>query len=41
MKAKMLNFDETKSLTGHEVGGVCPFALNCNVEVYLDNSLKV
>ncbi len=39
-KAKMLNFDEAQTLVGHKVGGICPFALNCNVEVYLDNSLK-
>ena len=25
---------------GHEPGGVCPFGLNENVEVYLDESLK-
>ena len=39
-KAHMLPFDEVESLIGHEVGGVCPFAVNPNVEVYLDNSLK-
>ncbi len=39
-KAKMISFDEVESLTGHKVGGVCPFALNDNVEVYLDESLK-
>jgi prolyl-tRNA editing enzyme YbaK/EbsC (Cys-tRNA(Pro) deacylase) len=25
---------------GHPVGGVCPFAINQNVKVYLDESLK-
>ena len=39
-KAKMLTPDEAVSLIGHAVGGVCPFAVNENVEVYLDESLK-
>ena len=39
-KAKMLAFDEAESLIGHAVGGVCPFAVNEGVEVYLDESLK-
>lgn len=39
-KAKMLNCDEVEKLTGHVVGGVCPFALNNDVLVYLDISLK-
>lgn len=39
-KAKMLAFDEAESLIGHAVGGVCPFAVNDGVEVYLDESLK-
>lgn len=39
-KAKMLSFDEVETLIGHSVGGVCPFAVNENVEIYLDNSLK-
>ena len=38
-KAKMLPFDEVEPLIGHAVGGVCPFAVNEGVEVYLDNSL--
>lgn len=40
MKAKMLNFDEVLDLVGHPVGGVCPFALPRNVEVYLDISMQ-
>lgn len=40
VKAKMLGFDEVESLIGHAVGGVCPFAVNEGVEVYLDVSLK-
>lgn len=39
-KAKMLTRDEAESLIGHAVGGVCPFAVNAGVAVYLDNSLK-
>ncbi len=39
-KAKMLSFDEAEALTGHAVGGVCPFAVNQGVETYLDVSLK-
>ena len=39
-KAKMLSYDEAESLIGHAVGGVCPFAVNDNVEVYLDESLR-
>ena len=39
-KAKMLSFDEAEELIGHGVGGVCPFAVNDGVEVYLDVSLK-
>ena len=36
----MLAFEEAESLIGHAVGGVCPFAINEGVEVYLDESLK-
>ena len=39
-KAKMLSFDEAEPLIGHAVGGVCPFAVNPGVEVYLDVSLR-
>ena len=39
-KAKMLAFEEVEALTGHAVGGVCPFGVNEGVEVYLDESLK-
>ena len=39
-KAKMLGLEEVESLVGHAVGGVCPFAVNEGVEVYLDESLK-
>jgi len=39
-KAKMLTPDEAVELIGHAVGGVCPFAVNDGVVVYLDESLK-
>ncbi len=39
-KAKMLTPDEAIAMTGHAVGGVCPFALPDGVKVYLDISLK-
>ena len=39
-KAKMLDFDDVFVRIGHAVGGVCPFAVNEGVEVYLDVSLK-
>ncbi len=39
-KAKMLSPEEAETLVGHAVGGVCPFAVNEGVKVYLDVSLK-
>lgn len=39
-KAKMLSHEEAAQLIGHAVGGVCPFAVNEGVVVYLDESLK-
>lgn len=39
-KAKMLTPNEVETLVGHGVGGVCPFAVNDGVPVYLDESLK-
>jgi len=39
-KAKMLTPDEAMTLIGHAVGGVCPFAVNEGVAVYLDQSMK-
>ena len=39
-KAKMLMPDEAQTMIGHAVGGVCPFAINAGVVVYLDISLK-
>ena len=40
VKAKMIAFDDVEKLIGHAVGGVCPFGVNDNVTIYLDNSLK-
>jgi len=39
-KAKMLSYEETLAVTGHPVGGVCPFGLPEGIAVYLDDSLK-
>lgn len=39
-KATMLSHDEAAARVGHAVGGVCPFAVPDDVEVYLDVSLK-
>ncbi|MBE6638421.1 MAG: YbaK/EbsC family protein [Ruminococcaceae bacterium] len=39
-KAKMLTPDEVERLIGHGIGGVCPFAINQGVTVYLDKSLQ-
>ena len=40
VKAKMLSPEEVSELVGHSVGGVCPFAVNEGVAVYLDQSLR-
>lgn len=39
-KAKMLGANEVSSLTGHEIGGVCPFANPAHVTTFLDVSLQ-
>ena len=39
-KAKMLGHDEVPALIGHDVGGVCPFAINAGVRVFLDESMR-
>ena len=39
-KAKMLSPDQALALTGHAVGGVCPFALPETVRIFLDESLR-
>lgn len=40
IKAKMLTADEIDKYIGHKIGGICPFALDDSVKVYLDISLK-
>lgn len=39
-KARMLSSDEVVTITGHPVGGVCPFGLENPLQVYCDVSLK-
>lgn len=39
-KAKMPTMEQVSTLTGHAVGGVCPFANPAGVDTYLDISLK-
>jgi len=39
-KPRMLGADEVVALTGHPVGGVCPFGLATPLQVYCDISLK-
>jgi prolyl-tRNA editing enzyme YbaK/EbsC (Cys-tRNA(Pro) deacylase) len=39
-RPRMLGAEETLEVTGHPVGGVCPFGLKRPLPVYLDVSLK-
>ena len=39
-KPKMLGLEEVAAITGHEVGGVCPFGLTTPLPVYCDVSLR-
>jgi prolyl-tRNA editing enzyme YbaK/EbsC (Cys-tRNA(Pro) deacylase) len=39
-RPRMLGAEETLALTGHPVGGVCPFGLATGLPVYCDVSLK-
>ena len=39
-RPRMLDADETLALTGHIVGGVCPFGLATPLPVYVDLSLR-
>jgi prolyl-tRNA editing enzyme YbaK/EbsC (Cys-tRNA(Pro) deacylase) len=39
-KQNMLALDEVAEITGHEVGGVCPFGLKTPLPVFCDISLK-
>lgn len=38
-KARMIPFDDVERIIGHAPGGVCPFAVNEGVKVYLDESI--
>ena len=40
VKAKMLSLEEVEEKVGHAIGGVCPFAVNDGIDIYLDDSLK-
>ena len=40
VKAKMIPSDAVEKVIGHAPGGVCPFGINDDIEVYLDESLK-
>ena len=39
-RPRMLGPEETLAVTGHPVGGVCPFGLKTELPVYLDVSLQ-
>ena len=39
-KPKMLGLAEVTEITGHEVGGVCPFGLKTPLPIYCDVSLR-
>ena len=39
-RPRMLGAEETLELTGHPVGGVCPFGLRTPLPIYLDETLK-
>ena len=39
-KPRMLSHEEVEEMIGHEVGGVCPFGVKDEVDVYLDVSLQ-
>ncbi|MEH7223281.1 YbaK/EbsC family protein [Bacillus sp. JJ1566] len=39
-KARMLSAEEVVEQTGHVIGGVCPFGLANNLDIYLDESMK-
>lgn len=39
-KAKMIKCEDVEKKIGHAPGGVCPFAINDGIKVYLDESLK-
>ncbi len=38
-KVRMLSMEDVEAITGHPVGGVCPFGLATEMEIYCDQSL--
>ena len=40
VRPRMLGHEETEALTGHQVGGVCPFGLKTGLPIHCDVSLK-
>lgn len=40
VRPRMLGHEETEGLTGHQVGGVCPFGLRTDLPIYCDVSLN-
>ena len=40
VRPRMLGHEETEALTGHQVGGVCPFGLRTDLPIHCDVSLK-
>ncbi len=39
-KPRFMTAEQLEQYIGHEIGGVCPFGLKTEVEVYLDESLR-
>lgn len=39
-KAKMIKPEEVETSIGHPIGGVCPFGIKSDVEVFLDESIR-
>lgn len=39
-KPKFVKYEKVEEVTGHPIGGVCPFGLPKKLEIYLDISLK-
>lgn len=40
VKARMVRAEQVETVTGHPIGGVCPFAVPEGVEIYCDESLR-
>ncbi len=39
-KARMLGYDEVEEVTGHPAGGLCPFGLREDFDIYIDESIR-